>query len=139
MAWLTQAHIEDRVQETVLLALADDNGDHIVDANVIQSVAADAEGVVESHIGGRYVVPLGVAEEALVDIAAAIAIHRLYLRQSEESPDHVKEAHTLAMRRLDRIRRGEILLLEAIHRGRVAHSSLDSEDRVFTRDTLRDL
>ncbi|MBN1475232.1 DUF1320 domain-containing protein [Candidatus Sumerlaeota bacterium] len=139
MAWLTQAHIEDRVQRDVLLSLADDDGDYSVDSRVIQSVAADAEGVVESHIAGRYVVPLGTAEEALVDIAAAIAIHRLFFRRGEEAPDHVREAHLLAMRRLHAIRRGEILLLEAIPRGRVARSSMDAADRVFTRSTLRDL
>lgn len=139
MGWLTTGDIEARVQWALLLDLADDDGDGTPDPDVLDAVRADAEGVVEAHLAGRYNVPLASADGALRQIAAAIAVHRLHLRKATEAPEQVRRALDEAMATLHRLAAGQAHLPGIEPRGLAARTTARPEDRAFTRQTLEDL
>jgi len=136
MGWLTTADIEARVQRSLLVTLADDNGDSVADTDVLVAVRSDAEAEVESRLAGRYATPFLVADPVLVEIAAAIVIDRLHLRKSIDPPPHVKETLAQALESLDRIARGEAHLTTISPRRTLAQSSREAEERTFTDERL---
>lgn len=138
MSWLTNADIEARVQEAVLLDLADDDASGVADTDVMSAVRADAEGEVEAALASRYVVPFTAAEPVLVEMGAVIAIHRLYLRRGADSPAHVKEAFEAAHALLSKIVAGQAHLTSASPQSNWLKHSAEIEDRTFTRDSLED-
>jgi phage gp36-like protein len=138
MGWLTNGDIEARVEESTLLSLADDDGDLAADTDVMDAVRADAEGEVEAHLAGRYQVPFTTADKVLKEIGSAIAINKLYLRKSVDSPQHVKDAIAQAVTALRRLAKGEMNLSVGTLRGDAAKSTADPDDREFTRKSLED-
>jgi phage gp36-like protein len=136
--WLTTGELTSRLATSVLLDLADDDANGVADSAVLTAVLMDAEGVIESRLGGRYPVPLTSGDKVLSEIGAAIAIHQLYLRKSAEAPRHIKEAYDAALARLDRIASHQAgLSLIPPARG-IPETTVRAEDRNFTEETLND-
>jgi phage gp36-like protein len=136
MSWLTTGDIEARMQWSLLLELADDDGDGQPDAAVLDALRADAEGEVEAALMGRYEVPISSPDKVLTEIASAIVIAKLHLRKSAPAPEQVQAALAQAMETLGRLARGEANLSVGTPRGSTAQSTVSPEDRTFTRDSL---
>lgn len=58
MAYVTHEEIEARMGTSALVQVADDDGDNLPDAAVVEEARRAAEGELESYVGRRYRLPL---------------------------------------------------------------------------------
>ncbi len=92
MAYITNVDIGQRLGATTYVQLADDDGDGVADAGVVDEARAAAEGELDSYLARRYRLPLDlVAHPELANLLASVALdlatYRLRLRRPPVSQD----------------------------------------------------
>jgi phage gp36-like protein len=146
MAYITNADIEERVGPAALIQLADDDGNGVADAGVVDEARLGAEGEVNSYLARRYQTPIDLAVHAsLSDVLASVTLdlaeYRLRMRRPPVSED-ARRRRDQAIDWLSQVADGRVDLpsLTAVAatavRGTVAHSS--GEERLLTREELND-
>jgi phage gp36-like protein len=110
MAYCTQADILKRLTENELLALADDDNDGSVDADIVTEAIADADAEIDGYVGTRHAVPLATVPALVLRLSVTIAINNLYLRRTGSLPDSVKTAYDRAVAMLRDISKGTLSL-----------------------------
>ncbi len=144
MAYITNADIEERVGSVALVQLADDDGDGVADAGVVDEARLGAEGEVNSYLGRRYAVPISLTihpdlTNVLASITLDLAEYRLRLRRPPVSED-ARRRRDQVIEWLTRVAEGRIELPSAAGvaastaRGRIAATT--GEKRVLTREEL---
>lgn len=87
------------------------------DEDVITECINYAEGLIDSHVGMRYAIPVTVSSDAVLAAmlkSAALDLAVYHLRQrGDVMPTTAKDAHDKVMAWLDRISKGEVLLPSA--------------------------
>ena len=80
MAYATQANLVDRFGEDELIQIAGDGATPTegIDATKVARALADADGVIDSYIRGRYAAPIASPPAEIVDAACNIARYRLH-------------------------------------------------------------
>lgn len=147
MAYITNADIEQRVGSAAFTQLADDDGDGLADAGVVDEVRLAAEGELDSFLARRYRTPIFPAEfPELAGLLAAIALdlaeYRLRLRRPP-LPADVVQRHRLTLKWLERIAAGVIALPSAaplpsaVAGGTVA--AVRGEARMLSREEMADV
>lgn len=86
MSYITNGMIELRVGAAAYAQLADDDGDGVADAAVVDEIRLAAEGEVNSYLAGRYAVPVDLAafpelSGLVVSAVLDVAEYRLRLRR----------------------------------------------------------
>ena len=112
MSYAAQADLELRYGAAELLAIADRDGDGIVDAGVVAAAVADAEQLADSYLAPRYATPLLAAPAPLVAAVCDMARYKLYAN-AREIPDHVKQAWSDALKFLRDLSEGRAVLAGA--------------------------
>ena len=146
MGYITNADIEERVGSVALVQLADDDGNGVADAGVVDEARLGAEGEVNSYLGRRYSVPIDLTiHPDLADVLASftldLAEYRLRLRRPPVSED-AKRRSDQAIEWLTRVADGRIELPSSVGvaassaRGTIATTT--GEKRLLTRDELAD-
>jgi phage gp36-like protein len=136
--YASQADIEARLDPKHLIELADDDGDGTADSAVIEAAIADADALIDTHLGGRYVLPLESVPSVLRKLSADLAIGSLFARRRESaSPQHEARARAAADL-LAAIARGEILLAQAAETPLKAapDSTTRGDDKTFSKESL---
>lgn len=110
--YIVQQDLIDRYGEAQLLLIADRDNDGAIDTAVIAKAIGDAEAIVNSHVRGRYAVPLAPVPDEVPGIACAIARWGLYEKGSE-IPAAVTDGYKAAMAMLASIRDGDMPLPSA--------------------------
>lgn len=77
MSYATQADIIDRYGENALYAVADRDGDGVLDSEAIGNALNDATAEIDSYLAARYPLPLTVAPKIIVILCVDIALYRL--------------------------------------------------------------
>ncbi len=133
--YCTVNDIEARIDPRHLAELADDNRDGLADTATIEAAIADADALIDTHLRARYAVPFDPAPDVLRRISCDLALSALFARRREaDSPVHRARAQD-AVRLLEAIARGEILLAESGLKGKPESTALD-DDKTFSRDSL---
>ena len=97
----TDQDIFDRLGESKVRQLTDDGSTGAVDVSLVGRLRSDAAEVINTHLRGRYDLPLASPPAVLAQIEADLLAHRLYRRRANvDIPDSVIEAKTDAMRLL---------------------------------------
>lgn len=78
-----------------------------IDVEVVNRALADADGVIDGYLAGRYQLPLDQTPPLLADIAASIAIYKLHPRSA---PEKIEADYRDALASLNRIAQGVIRL-----------------------------
>lgn len=105
MAYIAQADLSPQpVPLLDLIELTDDDGTNEVSATVLDAVLLETDAAINSHVAGRYAVPLTV-NDAVKNIARDIAVFKLYERR-KRVPRSVREKHDAAMELLAEVKRG---------------------------------
>ena len=68
--YASQSDIENRLDPKHLAELADDDGDGLTDADVVNDAVADADAVIDTYLQSRYTVP--VASQAFKLLCEAL-------------------------------------------------------------------
>lgn len=98
-------------QATLIMLSNDDSYADTMNLDVIEQLVALAEDKVDAYLQSRYTLPLNHVHSLVSEIVVRLARYNLYSRRPEGSlPDAVKEAYKDAMRELEAIRDGKILL-----------------------------
>ena len=96
MTYATEADLDERFGAEELLQLSDRSAPPTgsVDAAVVARALADADGMIDSHLGARYAVPLAAPLPAdIVRVACDIARYRLHdLAPTEAVREHYRDA-----------------------------------------------
>jgi len=146
MGYITNADIEERVGSVALVQLADDDGDGVADAGVVDEARLGAEGEVNSYLGRRYSVPIDLTihpdlADVLNSFTSDLAEYRLRLRRPP-APEDAKRRRDQAIEWLTRVADGRIELPSAIgvaaNMARGAIAATAGEKRVLTRGELND-
>lgn len=147
MAYITNADIVQRVGSAAFAQLADDDGDGLADAGVVDEVRVAAEGELDSYLARRYRTPILLDEfpelaGLLMAIALDLAEFRLRLRRPPLAED-VRQRHALTLQWLERIASGVIALpsvapLPSAAAGGIG-ASVFGEPRLLTRGEMADV
>ncbi len=144
MSYITNTDIEERVGSATLVQLADDNGDGVADAGVVDEARLAAESEVNSYLARRFQTPINTALHGeLADLLASVALdlaeYRLRLRRPPVSED-ARRRRDQAIDWLTRVADGRIDLpsLTPLATNTAAGMAAASrgEDRLLSRDEL---
>lgn len=112
MRYVSLQQLTQAIPLTTLIMLSnDDVYADVINDSVIEQVATMAEDKVDAYLQSRYTLPLVQVHSLVSEIVVRLARYNLYSRRPETSlPEAVKEAYKDAMRELEAIRDGKILL-----------------------------
>lgn len=111
MAYSTNDDLFQRMDQQLVIELTDDTGTGAIDQTVLDAKRGTCTELVNSHLRGRYTVPMDPAPTILADVEADLLVDKLYSRRANiEKPDSVKEEAKKAMDILKAISRGDIEL-----------------------------
>lgn len=139
MAYSTLTDLEKSIPEAQIIQLTDDESAGAVNEDVVDEAIAWADDLIDNHARGKYPVPITPVPEMVKKISVDLVIFWLYTRrQAYEIPDGVQTRYNAAMRLLEKIQRGTIVL-EA-ETGDVDTSEMRTnkteDDRIFNQDVL---
>ena len=147
MAYLTNADIEQRLGHLVYVQLTDDAGTGAANEALVSEARLGSEGEVDSYVGRRCVVrvDLGAHPElagVLKSVTLDLAEYRLHARRAI-APAEVKAKRDAALRWLERIAAGEVVLPAAStpepNPAAAFMGQAVGTDRTLTRDEMEDL
>lgn len=142
MAYCTQDDILNRIDETDLVRLTDDDNAGSVDADIVTRAIEDADEEINAYVGARHTVPLSPVPSLIRKLSTEIAIHNLYRRRPAGPPEHIEKGYTAAVRLLELIAKGQASLGAQDPEGSPPTSDAPqmastNPDRVFSRNKLR--
>lgn len=138
MSYTTQQELIDRYSENVLLMLADQDNDGVLDAVVIAEAITDASELMDSYLAKRYALPLPVVPMPLKRICGDITLY--LLSGNGTVTDERRKRYDDAIKFLQALAKGDATLgagVEQDNANSVGQVELDSNPRIFTRRTLR--
>lgn len=106
MSYATADDLASRLALEVLQELADDDGDSLPDAAVLDAVLADAAAEIDQKLSGRYLTPVLPPPAILKRWCIDLAVAALYLRRRQPLPTHHGEQLALVRRALGAIADG---------------------------------
>lgn len=136
MDYATRSDLEKQLAPAEVVQLADDDGDGVADAGVIERALADAEAEINAYLGTRYRLPLATVPELIRRLTVDLALWHLYRRRDLATEARSKQ-HDDAVALLKRLADGTVTLGLAPSQQETPPPSIVSGDRVFTRDSLR--
>lgn len=107
MSYAALSDLIARFGELELIQLTDAATPGIVDETVVARALADAEALVDGHLGGRYSLPLATVPPVLAGAVCDIARARLY---KDVVPEAVENRHDAALTYLRQLGQGKITL-----------------------------
>ena len=142
MSYCTQDDILERISETELIQLTDDENTGAVDADRVTRAIADADQEIDSYVGVRHIVPLDPVPALVRKLSTEMVVYNLYGRRTAGPPDHIKDRYTAAIRLLELIAKGQASLGAQDPEGSpptadAPQMASANPTRVFTRDKLR--
>lgn len=138
MPYSTNTDLFDRMDEQLVIDLTDDAQTGEIDQTKVDNLRADCTELIHTYLRGRHTVPLDPAPDILVNIEADLLVHKVYTRRANyEIPDSVKELKKDALKHLQLISEGKIVLQDQPDAGEAKIVSNKSDtSRIFTDDIL---
>lgn len=133
MPYCDEDKLKQRFGDEEVAQLLDRNGDETADTGALDASISDVDGLINGYLRGRYAVPVVGESQVLTGIACDIVRYRLY---DEEAPEEVRRRHDQAIRFLEKIASGDIILDEAVAGQGSAGISSTERTREFTDETL---
>jgi len=134
MPYSTIADIKNLVPERTLIALTDDSNTGAIDEARLLEAISSADAEIDAYCAVRYRVPFLEVPSLIKKLSTDIAVYNLYSRRGDDIPASKKERYQNAVRILEAISLGAVLLnSETSSSGTECRAS----QNVFTRETLR--
>lgn len=139
MSYSTDTDLYDRIDPELVVHLTDDTGTGEVNQTKLDALRADCHELINTHLRGRYTVPLNPAPEILTIIEADLLVYKVYSRRGDyEIPESVVKADQKAMAMLKDINRGTIKLEDQPDVGEASIvTNKKKTDRIFSDDNLK--
>lgn len=138
MSYATLDDLKKALNEAVLIDLTDDAGSGVIDTDVIDNSLEAADVEIDAYLGDRgYSLPLAPVPPIVAKLAVDLAVFNLYSRR-QGPPDHWQARYNNAIKMLTRIQAGDIGLGNGDPKASESdQAEVVSEERIFTRDTLK--
>ncbi len=140
MAYSTQSDLEKQLPKELLVQLADDDGDGVIDSGIVPEAIQKADDEINAYAATRYTVPFSPVPPLVKTLSVDIAIWNLYARRGRENETVVKR-YERAVALLRDITTGKASLGETpgpaeSEAGLPEATTTVSDERIFTKDTL---
>jgi len=139
MGYATTADLNLRITQSELVRLTDENDTGNVDTATITAALETADVEIDSYLAVRYSLPLAETQPLLVSLAVDIAIWNIYSLDDSGVPENRKERYQAAIKTLERISSGKQSLPISESVTEDSSAEVSGPERLFTRDTMRDL
>ena len=142
MAYCTIDDILKKIPQATVIQLTDDEGTGTVNADRVDEAIEGADAEINGYCATRYTVPLNPVPEIIVKLSADLAIYNLYARVVENIPDTRQQQRNAAIKLLERIADGKVLLGSAGVEPPAAvqgKPSFSGPERLFNRTSMREL
>ncbi len=145
MTYCTLTDIRGMAPESDLVELTDDSDAGVIDQAKIDAAIGYADELINGYLRGKYDLPMSPVPPLLKNLAADIALYRLYKNRSKLAvPEAIKDGHANAIKLLGAIQAGTIALgvggTGTASAGDIPSSggavSTPTSGRVFSRDNL---
>lgn len=133
----TLADMQARFEARDLIQLTDEEGTGEIDAARVDAALTRADGIITGYVARRHKdVALLAGNQLLSDIACDLAFAELW---RSDRPEHVKDRHKDAMKRLDDISTGKIVLDggQEVAEPRPDAIMFPGQPNTFGRDSLK--
>lgn len=107
MTYVTAADLANRIGQDELTRLADRDGDDVADTGVIDAAIAEADGIIDGYLAGRYDLPLSTVPPLLTSIACDLVVNGLH---PWGAPEDVRNRKNDALKMLQQIADGKLVL-----------------------------
>lgn len=107
MPYATQADLASRFGTAELIQLTDRTNANAIDAAVVATALADADGIIAPYLAARYALPVSPVPVALSRIASDIA---RYLLWKDNPPEFVRDNYEDALGMLKALMEGKAVL-----------------------------
>lgn len=133
MAYSTDDDLFERMDQELVVQLTDDDNTGSIDQTVLTDKRSTCAELVDSHLRGRYDLPMNNPPDLLADIEADLLVDKLYSRRANiEKPESVKADQKEAMKLLMAISKGDIELEDQQGpEGYSIQTNKDADDRKF--------
>lgn len=81
-----------------------------VNEDLFESVSSDADSLINGYLRAKYKLPLKNVPKFIKTIATDICAYRLYSRRPQEIPKHIVNNFELAIKQLEDVKKGNLLL-----------------------------
>lgn len=139
MAYCTLDDILKKIPEATVIQLTDDEGASLVNTSRVDEAIEGADAEIDGYCATRYTVPLDPVLPIIIKLACDLAIYNLYARVVENIPDTRQKQRDAAIKLLERIADGKVLLggpatepVAAV----LGRPAITSADRMFNRNNL---
>ncbi len=139
MAYCLKADLLEKVDESILIQLTDDDGLGVVADDVVTKAIEDADAEIDGYCGKRYSVPFSTVPGMIKKLSQDIALYNLFQRRSGATEEK-KRDYENAIRFLRDVSKGAVSLGADDPDGVPAQSEtpqISSSTRVFSRDNLK--
>lgn len=109
MAYTTLAELTARFGEAMLISLTDRGDIHTgtIDTAVVDQAIAEADAIIDGHVGVRYALPLAETPPLIMTLARDIAIYKLHVHATDPK---IEEDYKAAMATLRDLSAGRVRL-----------------------------
>lgn len=108
--YCTVGDILYQVDEKELIQLTDDEDLGSINESVVLRAILDASSLIDSYCAGRYRIPFLPVPEIVRQLCVDITVYHLYSRRGDAVPENRKARFDNALKLLDRIAKGLIIL-----------------------------
>jgi phage gp36-like protein len=147
--YCTVQDIKDRISESVLVHLTDDNETGQVNETKVTEAIEEAEGEIDAYCQARYTLPFDPVPKVIRKICITLVIYALFTRRGL-NPDNNADAIIIqdkkdAIRFLENLAKGLVTIGPADNGSGETPVSppaqtvqINGPDRIFSRDKMRD-
>lgn len=116
-----------------------------IDTTCFASVSLISDSLIDGYLRARYELPLKVTPLFIKQIAIDICAYRLYIRRPHKIPDHIQKNYEIAIKNLQDIKKGNILLEDETENPETEIPPVKttirinkrSDDRIFSDNVMR--
>jgi phage gp36-like protein len=107
MPYVSATDLGNRIGIDQLTRLSDRDGDGVADTGVIDAAIAEADGVIDGYLAGRYDLPLSSPPALLTTVACDLILYALH---PWGAPEDIRNRRNDAIKMLESIANGKLVL-----------------------------
>lgn len=139
MVYCTLDDIYGSIDAQDVIDYTDDEDTGAVNMIRVDQAIAGAGALIDSHMGGRYVVPLNPVPDMILELAVDIAIYKIASRRGK-APEGRREKFDDAVKLLEKIAAGKAVVPGAASAATESGNhpvKITSAGKVFSRESLK--
>jgi len=106
--YCTQDDLKEQISEQTMIELADDDGDGVPDAGIIDALITESGDMIDSYLRDKYLVPFTDPPVLIKRICRNLTVCALYRRRLENLPDSIRDLQQEQLALLEKLASGQV-------------------------------